>query len=202
MELIMITDEKLKIILTNDDMTEMNISPKELDYSKVSTKHILWNLLDKAQKETGFNADKSKLYVQVFPSRDGGCEMFVTKYSDNEKTDIEMPLKTKLTEDVGCDKFIVLTFDDLLKLCNRMITEKLKLNTSLYYDSSGTYILLIKNSRHLPSYFHATENYCRIPEYLSEYGKVHELTERAMCYLEEHCKRITSGNAAEILSAF
>ena len=201
MELIMINHEKLKIILSNDDMTEMKITPRELDYSKVSTKHIFWNILEKAQKEVGFNADKSKLYVQVFPSRDGGCEMFVTKYADDEQDEIEIQPKRDFRNTVCLDKFIVVEFSDLLKLSIRMAMDKLKLNTSLYYDSQSTYILLVRNNKKLPSYIHSMENCCRIPEYLSEYGNVYDLTEKALCYIKEHYKIITQENAVEILSA-
>lgn len=198
MESILINEKKLKIILSNDDMHALNINPEDLDYTKVSTKHIFWSILDKAQKTTGFDADKSKLYVQVYPSKDGGCEMYITKCTDEDKTgnSSQNNLQT-----ISRDCFIVLGFGELYALCKRMFCERLKLHTTLYYDQSDIYILVIKKNKNHPSYTAIIDKYIGIPDYLCEYGKVHSLTERAQCYLEEHCKKIMEGNAVEILSS-
>ena len=78
MEFIVINEEKLKVILTSDDMKKLNISAEDLDYQKTSTKRVVWEILDKAKQTEGFDSDNSKLYIQVFPSPDGGCEMFAS----------------------------------------------------------------------------------------------------------------------------
>ena len=81
MELIKVNSVKLKIILTPKDMEEMDITNETLDYDSVKTRSALRNILEKAKIETGFDTKRDKIYVQVFPSNDDACEMFLTRRS-------------------------------------------------------------------------------------------------------------------------
>lgn len=79
MELILISDSKLKIMLTTDDMREYALDCSTLDYDNTETRRAFWSILDEAKHRTGFDAASEKVFVQVYPSRSGGCEMYVTK---------------------------------------------------------------------------------------------------------------------------
>ena len=79
MELIVVNSQKLKIILDKDDMLSFDISGEDLDYSSAKTRKALGNILERAKAETGFDTGNDRLYIQVFLSVDGGCEMFFTK---------------------------------------------------------------------------------------------------------------------------
>ncbi len=207
MDLILISEEKLKIILTEDDMKKFKIKIESLDYDNVTTKKVFWEILDEAKNKAGFNADKSKLYVQVFPSQDGGCEMFVTKFSGTlqpnrtaYKAKQYRQSNTKTTQ-IENGIYLLLGFEELCKLCRRMAKEKIRLYTSLYFDPTGTYIFIIRNNRKMPSYISGNSNISDVmPEYFSEYASVKELNERVIAYAEEHCKKIAEGNAVEMLS--
>lgn len=201
MELIVINQEKLKIILTPDDMFKYNITPEELDYNKVTTKHILWDLLEKAQKEKGFDADKSKLYVQIYPSKDGGCEMYITKFNGRTSQCINKNIYSKERIDHYEDCFLYLNFNNLYKLCKRIVSENIKLDTKLYYNSDGLYVLVLCKKKHLPNYIASKENKYCIPAYLSEYGVIHSFTEKSQYYMDEHFKTISEKNAVEIVSS-
>ncbi|MBR3993864.1 MAG: adaptor protein MecA [Clostridia bacterium] len=201
MELIVINQEKLKIILTPNDMTKYNITPEELDYNKVTTKHILWDLLEKAQKEKGFDTDMSKLYVQIYPSRDGGCEMYITKFSGKSSQCINNNLYFKEKNRHQDDCFIYLNYNDLYKLCKRITSEKIKLDTKLYYNSEDLYVLVLCQKKRLPHYISEEPKKYTIPNYLSEYGVVHAFTEKAQYYMDEHFKKLSDKNAVELLSS-
>ncbi len=207
MDLILISEEKLKIILTESDMRRFNIDVESLDYSNVTTKKVFWEILDEAKTKSGFNPDKSKLYVQVFPSQDGGCEMFITKFSCalspsntlHRKKTYKLSQSCKDQEENGI--FLTLGFQELCQLCRRMSKEKLHLSTSLYYDMSGVYIFIISDSKKMPSYISSKNNkVTKIPEYFSEYAAVKELNNRVISYAEEHCQKIAEGNAVEMLA--
>lgn len=79
MELIMISDSKLKIMLTNEDMKAYAIDCSTLDYENTETRRAFWSILDEAKHRTGFDAASEKVFVQVYPSKEGGCEMYITK---------------------------------------------------------------------------------------------------------------------------
>ena len=79
MEIILISESKLKIALREEDLASFEIRADELDYSNTETKRMFWDLLTRAKHKTGFDTDGQRVLVQLYPSKDGGCEMFVTK---------------------------------------------------------------------------------------------------------------------------
>ena len=98
--------------------------------------------------------------------------------------------------------YIILGFEELCKLCRRMSGDNLFLATNLYYDLSGKYILTVEQGKKSPSYISAKNAVIsKLPEYFSEYGLTGKLNERFVAYINEHCKKIASGNAVELMSA-
>ena len=98
MELIMISESKLKIMLTSEDMKEYSLNYDNLSYENTETRRAFWSILDEAKHRTGFDAASERVFVQVYPSKKGGCEMYVTKLgilsgkkrADNEDGDIRI----------------------------------------------------------------------------------------------------------------
>ncbi len=81
MELIVISDSKLKVMLSADDMRNY-----ELDgISGTRTKEAFRNLMREAKDRCGFNGLEGRVFVQLYRSRAGGCELFVTKLSKGER---------------------------------------------------------------------------------------------------------------------
>ena len=82
MELIRISESKLKVMLSPEDMAHYAISCETIDYENTETRRAFWDILDIAKHQTGFDAARDKVYIQVYPSRTGGCELYVTKLPD------------------------------------------------------------------------------------------------------------------------
>ena len=78
MELILISNSKLKIMLDEEDMREYRIG-EDSDCAEPDTRKALRHLLDRARDEVGFNTDGSEIFVQLYTSKRGGCELFITK---------------------------------------------------------------------------------------------------------------------------
>lgn len=73
-------EEKISVTLTKSDMTELDITYEELDYSNIETRRVIWTILDEAKKTLGkcVNTD-NRLLIQVSPENDGGCRLqFIT----------------------------------------------------------------------------------------------------------------------------
>ncbi len=79
MELLMIDANKLKITLSEQELSSYSLTCDSIDYDNTETRRAFWSILDEAKHRTGFDAASDKIYIQVYPARDGGCEMFVTK---------------------------------------------------------------------------------------------------------------------------
>ena len=75
----MISDNKLKVMLCQEDLKHFELKAEELDYSNTETKRMFWDVLSQAKHQTGFDTDGQRVLVQLYPSKEGGCEMFVTK---------------------------------------------------------------------------------------------------------------------------
>ena len=75
MELILISNSKLKIMLSAEDMKKYNIECDGGSALRQGFKPVL----ERAHDDCGFDIESGRLLVQVFPSRGGGCEMFVTR---------------------------------------------------------------------------------------------------------------------------
>lgn len=83
MELILISNTKLKIMLDEGDMRRYKISD-DTDCAEPEARKAIRNILEKAREQIGFNTEGAEIFVQLYTSRSGGCELFVTKSKHNE----------------------------------------------------------------------------------------------------------------------
>lgn len=91
MELIPVGDNKLKIMLTLSDMTRFEIPDGVPDVPCEQIRLAFREILNEASSITGFNTSGDRLYVQYYPSKKGGCELFVTKLGRPGQNDGQSP---------------------------------------------------------------------------------------------------------------
>ena len=82
MNIILISDDRIKITLTDRDLDGYGIRIEDIDYDNTETRRVFWTILDKAKSETGFNAALSRIFIQVYPDSHGGCEMYVSRIGE------------------------------------------------------------------------------------------------------------------------
>ncbi len=83
MEFMKITDSSIKISLGAKEAAEYNITEGTVADTK-EIKQAFSKLLDKAKRELGIKLPQGQLLAEVFSSRDGGFEIFVS-YLNGEK---------------------------------------------------------------------------------------------------------------------
>ncbi len=99
MELILISNTKLKIMLNESDMQKYHIG-SESDCAEQSTRKAIRTLLECARDQIGFNTDGEEIFVQLYTSKYGGCELFVTKcLSESSKCSLPERVKSQVTTD-------------------------------------------------------------------------------------------------------
>ena len=65
------------IELTKQDMTELDITYEELDYSNIETRRVLWTLLDEAKHTLGRDIRLTqKMLIEAVPDDNGGCRIY------------------------------------------------------------------------------------------------------------------------------
>lgn len=185
MELILINETKLKIMLTREDMKRYELDCDGADYDNTETRRAFWSILDEAKHRTGFDAARDRVFIQLYPSREGGCEMFVTKIgllgAGGQNCDKSVPDEVAY----GFDSL------DQLLCCCRMLGGENR-NASAYAGERGDWYLLIS-----PSDEAERRELCCI---LSEFGTAAE-AEWLRMYISEHGRQIFGDKAISKLSA-
>ncbi len=180
MELIVISDDKLKIMLSEEDMQRYHISGDELDYSKLSTRTVLKSILTDAKNLTGFDTEGERFFVQLFTSAHGGCELFITKGEQDDYTvdtpKEKAPLSPRRTYQ---SLYSFDSFYNLISSCRRLTPFKEDIDSTAYSDISGRYFLSLKHANLSP--------YTRLDKFtfLLEYGKRENL-ESFERYIQEY----------------
>ncbi len=207
MDLIKISDTKIKIMLSSSDMSYYDLHNDSISLADAHARRVLGRLLADARDLTGFDSDMSRLYIQMFPCADGGCELFISKSDQSDSSLSLVPMQAKSDAlpraSHAClpDKrytesavYVFSTFDCLVRACKRLRACHYIGKSSLYAGQQKSYYLLLEDLP-LPS--------LRAPDeffFLNEYGtRVNIKTVQAL--LGEYVRLICEHNAIQTISA-
>ena len=211
MEIILISDNKLKIMLCEKDLKQFDIKAEELDYSNTETKRMFWDILSRAKHETGFDTDGQRVLVQLYPSKEGGCEMFVTKIGALTAAEEEKSKSHKYLNDRNSNYLVnskkpkkksstysAFSFDkteDMIEVCRRLSEIGYIGESSAYFCENEKKYLFLSDID--------TSEYAQIDEFsfISEYGEA-ENTKAISNYVFEHGKPICESLAVSKLAKF
>ena len=201
MELIVIGDNRLKIMLTGEDMVHYDLAEPDSTGSSVNsitphTREVLRHIFADAHNEIGFDTEGERLFVQLYASKGGGCEIFVTKLGEAGEIKLlkkimggsETSLKTQ-------DRTIWFSVDGLevlTALCKRLDSAGFDGKSALYIhpEQPGTWYLSVtlQSDKHEAVCF----------PLLFEYGE--EVREDMGLFLGEYGRGICYGNAVKTMA--
>ncbi len=209
MEILMISDTKLKVMLDAEDLQSFSLTAEELDYNNTETKRMFWDVLSRAKQSVGFDTDGHRVLVQLFPSRSGGCEMFVSKLgllcrsecdeqgepslsaviAKNPRVSQSAPRGTSVSA-FGFD-----TMACLLAVCRRLESLSYDGVSEAYLGDDRRCYLFLSDLERTP--------YVPLDEYafIGEYG-TQENANMLRHYVQEHARPICRGSAVTCLSQF
>ena len=190
MELLRIGERKLKVMLSDEDMEHYRLDKENLDYDTTETRSAFWQILDEAKHKTGFDAGGGKLFVQIYPSRGGGCEMYVT-LAEGEKAAQRQRSLVRGYESV----YRFETLELLLEVC-RKLCELGYRDESSVFAADGAYYLIIREK---------LESSIMSPKALGEFSFIEEYGTRLsggvrLAHLREHGKCLEGLRAVELFS--
>jgi len=206
MELIRISNHKLKIMLTPTDMRHFDLNAATFGEDRVQMHRAFRLLLAEIRRQTDFDADDNSISVQYFPSREGGCEMFISQLSPVEKTEEtsgselphshEKPSRKRASAESYLREcaYCFVNMHDLLSVCHRLSSLGYDGESHAFRDDDGRYYLFLSVRAQSPF---------AIPDELSflvEYGSI-ECPGFQKSYLSEHGHSIASKNAVHQLGA-
>lgn len=174
-----ITDTKIKIFLSLQDMESNNLSVENVLSNSTDSQKLLDTIISKAEAELGFKPDNSQLLVEAVVPSDDECIFTITKLLD---------------EKLCCpniDKSFIFKFDcfdDFINLCNflnnfsYLCLKEISRNFSLIYYNNTYYLKFIESeyscivSNYIKTLFEEfgkdVSHSAGIDGILNEYGKV------------------------------
>lgn len=221
MELIVISESKLKIMLSGADMVKYELTGEALDCADLRTREAFRHIFDDARDTVGFNTRGERLLVQLYTAKDGGgCEIFVTKLGAEEtgvwegsevslesiwdggsSADRERALLRRVYANGEEDGEVLrwcFSFDrleDLIKACRRLLSAGFAGESRLYIEECPreVWFLILEPSGD------SITGLSRWPTLLTEYGRKAREIDTEL-YLSEHGRRLIGQGAAETLA--
>ena len=214
----MISDSKLKITLTSDDMAQYELDCDTMNYDNSETRRAFREIFDHAKSLTGFDTAGDRLFIQLYPSREGGCEMYITKLGvicaekrerEGERSRATLPRSAQEAEHAASaspaargdgerDRTGAYRFEkmeSLLCVCRQLAQCRYVSHSSAYRDERDRYYLILRERTG------AFGVPCDEFSFISEFGTP-ENAESIRLYISEHGFPICEGNAVAVLSRF
>ena len=174
-----ITETKIKIILSLQDMESNNLSAENVLSNSADSQKLINTMISKAEEELGFKPDDSQLLVEAVVPSDEECIFTITKLSDD---------KICYPQHGNCFIFKFDCFDDFINLCNfldnfsYLCLNEISKNFSLVYYNNTYYLKFVESKyscividyiKTLFEEFGKDVSHCAgIDGILNEYGKV------------------------------
>ncbi len=194
MEWIRISQNKLKIMLTAEDARHYELNCEEADYTDMLTRAAFREILTDVKREADFDASEDKVYIQMYPSKEGGCELFVTKIglllndqaTDTPQTSGKATPRAPRARKENAQAFRFPSFSLLSAACRRIRALSVR-KSEAFRDEKGVWWLFLSGCE--PQKLRFLSTYAREVR-----------ADLARLYLAEHGKSVCEKNAVEQLS--
>lgn len=214
-----IDDNRISIILSNDDLEAHNIDIKNFKSNSVAYQQLFWDMMEHAQEELGFDVSDSQLLVETSPDSNGNFVITITKskISKNPFDEIDRLIAgrigslienaanaTAMGYDFSCtdtDENEILPYE-LIRFEN--IDNLIDLSTldpsfsslaSVLYRNNKDYYLLVKRNKRNSKLLNRFLNY--VPEFNGEIIEPFI----ALPAIEEHGSVIIKSKALKVLAS-
>ena len=181
MDFLVVSDSKLKIMMTREEMKKYDIDGENIDYDNPRTRRSFWKILDVAREKCGFEAAGDKVLIQFYPSKDGS-EIFVTKLglisSGAERTIAKSSKVAMLEARIAIYRFD--SFDSLCTAARHISLLDMHGAHRAFVDENGSYYIITEER--------STSRQGDLRA-ISEFGR--EVPANLGGYISEHSKEIS-----------
>ncbi|MBQ6625044.1 MAG: adaptor protein MecA [Clostridia bacterium] len=173
--------EKIIVELSDEDMSKLDITYDELDYSNIETRRVIWTILAKARKFLGRDIDpSSKMMIETLPAKSGGCMILFTVPSKNNEKSNALPLRF-------CQENLVYEFkniDDIIDLYKNIKSSNDTecFQAQLFFDGKSKYRLIVEKMPDIPC----------LKKRLNEYAMLCQSNDVMVAFTKEHWQKISS----------
>jgi negative regulator of genetic competence, sporulation and motility len=206
MEYVMINESKLKVMLEESDLVGLDLSSDELDYANPEAKQLFGDILGYAREELGFDTSGYRVLLQLYPSRDGGCEIFITRLGKLEEADTPKNQESSARKESQKAKrkakrrkaFRFECLSHLVGACRRLSESGSVTESEVFTDLQGEWFLILS---YCDDEYSDVLDLLPVSElsFLSEYGSPTDAGALSV-YLGEYGRAVCAKNAVEIIS--
>ncbi len=198
MEWIKISANKLKIMLTAEDARHYDLDCNTSACSDMATRAAFREILSDVCRETGFDTRQEETYIQMYPSKEGGCELFITKMGllftgerEWKATKKENLRSARIRLACRDRAFLFAEMSALLLGCRSLLGNTLIADSRAFHDDTANFWLILTPHED-------TEG----GEFgiLSDFGREIPF-ESASTFLKEHGKTLCDSAAVQTLGA-
>ena len=136
MEHILISPGKLKLMLTKSDLDKYHLDTAELEGEHTHTRRAFRALLSDVKRVAGFDAAIDKVFIQLYPSRDGGAEIYITRL-------MPAPENTRASRQIVTEVYRFPSLSALLAACSHADAAYSPRHSSAWHADDGAYYLII-----------------------------------------------------------
>ncbi len=140
MELIMISDTRLKVVLTRVDMEKYHLDFDGDAYESTATRRAMMRLFDDVKRRVGFDISDDRILVQIWQSSDGGCELYISKMESKPHTR-RTPRVTACDFETQIYRFATLA--DLIAVCHALDARRYDHPSEVLHADDGRWYLLL-----------------------------------------------------------
>jgi negative regulator of genetic competence, sporulation and motility len=189
MEFMKIGNNSLKITLSAKEAKGYDLTEDaRLDGEEV--KRTFEKLLMRAKREIGYKYAGERVIAEIFSSKNGGCEIFLSYAEDSMYKEIQSKDSLKKTQKPNFFIYAINNFEDLLNISYTLNQLEYKGKSTVYYDESNeTYYIALEDASIKNEKFY----------FISEFAR--QVKNGQISYAREHFKSIMGKNAIKVLAS-
>lgn len=202
-----ISENKLKVTISSNDLEERDIDLYSWNYNAPATQELFIDIKEQTELLFGINIDDSQLCIEATPDSDEGFVVTITIVDGEEDFEsIQKYIKNKFKKnDLRAKKkskniysaIIIYSFgdfEDICTVCNKIST--LYTGESTLFKLLDTYyIMMLRNG-------YTVSDVAMFETYLSEFGNKIQNTGFYEGYLNEYGENIIKKDALEVISRY
>ena len=190
LEFLLIGDSKIKIVLSGEEAERYKLDSASPDVSGPGARRIFWRILEQAKGQVGFDPAGDKVLIQLYPIKNGGCELFVTKLGILSDSSARLVSKSDRIAMLSKKRLLYAfdTLEDTIAAARaiKAIVGDISPSSDVYYEKDKYYL--------------AIEEYGKGGEPVEfpcilEFGT--GITTELSSYISEHATRLTDGDGIE-----